>query len=49
MCDAKNSCSIGFMPLSALAGCVYAHGRMRTTGRGAGAASRADVTQKVPG
>lgn len=36
--SAKNSYSIGFMLLSALAlaGCVYAYGRMRTAGRDAG-------------
>ncbi|MFC8513694.1 MFS transporter [Streptomyces sp. NPDC057257] len=49
--SAKNSYSIGFMLLSdlALAGCVYAYGRMRDAGRGAPAESGAGVSEKVPG
>ncbi|MGI5460586.1 MFS transporter [Streptomyces sp. CA-249302] len=50
--SAKGSYSIGFMLLSdlALAGCVYAYGRMRDAGRGTPAEeSRAGVSEKVPG
>ncbi|MGV9311369.1 MFS transporter [Streptomyces sp. NPDC003691] len=46
--SAKGSYSIGFMLLSdlALAGCVYAYGRMRTAGTTAGATAR---TKPAPG
>ncbi|MFF4255783.1 nitrate/nitrite transporter [Streptomyces sp. NPDC001663] len=49
--SAKDSYSIGFMLLSdlALAGCVYAYGRMRDAGRKAEAEPRADVSEKIPG
>jgi len=47
----KNSYSIGFMLLSdlALAGCVYAYGRMRDAGRTVDTAKRTGVSEKVPG